>query len=1338
VPTRRVKDRAFPPIRAEWRMEKTGRQCGFRVDARVQDTNRAPLSSRWARSRPGRQAISFRNSVSEGLRRSQSRKPLITLAGLLLGALSALVIGDGARQVYEFRRQQQHWSIQAVQSTAATFEYELRSLEHSVSVFALAHRSLIQQATIGPARSNAFEQLRTQIEAYFPDSLAFAIAHEDGDPIAEAIAGITGPPGRAGLQALAPDGTFRLTLLHPNPGHFYLDVNVALPSDGDRASLLFLVRFHPKLLARQLELHRTPGHQLMLLRSDPPTLIEVTVEGAHDLLSSPPELSPAELSRIGHSVPLPQTGWRVVDLLNAKLLGEFQRTVWVSHALILLGIFVLTLGLVSMVVGREGKVSHLSRALGKAQERYRSIVEEQVELVLRFRPDGTLNFVNAACSEYLGRAKDELLGTSLFDRIPQEERKAIQDHLKRLDPQRPSARIRHRVQLADGQLRWLERSDRIIPGDTEHAPEYQTVARDITEQKIMEEALREREEQYRDLVENSQDLIWTVDDEGRWIFLNAAAEAIFGYESHEMLGRPFTDFQTPAQAKKDLEVFARVKSGQRVFQHESEHLRKDGRAVQLSFNAVVRRDRQGRVVGATGTAVDVTRRNRALETLRAVAETTALAKTEDFFRVCVRNLARLYEARYAFIGAVTGDAQQTMRTIAVWEKERFGDNFTYDLGHSVCKDLLNAKERLIPLEVRKRYPKDSFLARRGIQSCFGMPLRCANGKSVGLVAVMDTGPMELSPWTEPVLQSVAHRIALELERTTREITLGKSEAQTRAIVETSPEGIVTLDRGGILRSFNPAAEHLFGYAVSEVMDQSFTTIIPDATPAQLGELVNRSAVALREHSLPEGVELVGKRRDGSIFPINLALGPMEVAGELLYVALIRDLSSHKEAEERLLFLAQHDVLTGLTNWREFTRRLDELIQHSKSTYRYHALCYLDIDQFKIVNDTCGHMAGDELLRQLAALLRAPLREGDTLARLGGDEFAILLRGYAPDEAFDLSHRLLETVRAYRFFWEGKPFAVTASIGLVIIRPRIHSAANAVSTADVACQMAKEMGRNRVRLYRSGDANLVQRHGEMHLIAQINKALSENRFRLVIQPIVPIQSHAADCGEHFEVMVRMVDEYGGLLPPEEFIPAAERYNVMPAIDRWIIQEIFSTQSNRFRELRRASRKKRTKPDFLFAINLSGTSVNDESFPKFVREQFARHVIHPEQVCFEITETAAIANLSGAAFFMRELSQLGCRFALDDFGSGLSSFRYLKTLPVEYLKIDGSFVRDLLVDPVDRAMVEAINQVGHAVGIRTIAEYVENEATLDQLRQIGVDFAQGYGLANPEPLQTSHQR
>ncbi len=431
--------------------------------------------------------------------------------------------------------------------------------------------------------------------------------------------------------------------------------------------------------------------------------------------------------------------------------------------------------------------------------------------------------------------------------------------------------------------------------------------------------------------------------------------------------------------------------------------------------------------------------------------------------------------------------------------------------------------------------------------------------------------------------------------------------------------------------------------------------------------------------------------------------------------------AHQQAQATIHHMAYHDSLTGLVNRAEFERRLDAAVKSAREAGKVHALLYLDLDQFKLVNDTCGHLAGDELLRRLAQRLQRGIRESDTLARLGGDEFGVLLKNCPLERAQRIAQDLLENIKGYQFIWGERSFKVGTSIGLV--RVSVHEDAQALlSLADMACYAAKDRGRNRMHIYTEGDKELSLRRGEMQWIPRLQSALASDRLMLYYQRIQALQGGASHC----ELLLRMPDEMGKLIMPDSFIPAAERYNLMPEIDRWVIRHACRQLQN----LHRISQP--NTPLGSMFINLSATSLSDGGLNDYIRTQLHEHGIPPHSMGFEITETAAIADFDCAMNLITVLREHGCRVALDDFGTGMSSFSYLKAMRVDFVKIDGGFVRTMLEDEMDGAIVEAINNIGHIAGIQTIAEFVENDAILQRAIALGVDFAQGWAVGRPQPF------
>ncbi|MEM9055963.1 MAG: EAL domain-containing protein [Pseudomonadota bacterium] len=432
----------------------------------------------------------------------------------------------------------------------------------------------------------------------------------------------------------------------------------------------------------------------------------------------------------------------------------------------------------------------------------------------------------------------------------------------------------------------------------------------------------------------------------------------------------------------------------------------------------------------------------------------------------------------------------------------------------------------------------------------------------------------------------------------------------------------------------------------------------------------------------------------------------------------RRVSREDYLRRKLRYQSSHDALTGLVNRSEFEQRVREtLLCDAGRPGAQSSVLYLDIDQFKVINDTSGHIAGDRLLKELANIMREKVRGTDVLARLGGDEFGVLLRGCEADAAECIAEELRRAISGFAFRWEGRVFRHTVSVGVVHVNPSTDSAASAMSAADVACFTAKEGGRNRVHVYHA--EGMPAQHEQMLWVNRLARACEEDRLLLYYQPIVSIDDRGG-APVHYELLLRMIDRFGNVVQPGGFIPAAERFNLMPRIDRWVVRHAL-------RHL--AHRRNSCQPFYTLSINLSGTSLSTRSFLDFVRDELQKYDLSENAICFEITETAAIANISTVAHFMFELKKMGCLFSLDDFGSGLSSLAYLKQLPVDLLKIDGQFVHNICDSPVDTALVNAMTQIGHAMGIKTVGERVDSPEAAQRLAEIGVNYGQGFHFAEP---------
>ncbi|MCC3454421.1 EAL domain-containing protein [Microcoleus sp. PH2017_08_TRC_O_A] len=580
----------------------------------------------------------------------------------------------------------------------------------------------------------------------------------------------------------------------------------------------------------------------------------------------------------------------------------------------------------------------------------------------------------------------------------------------------------------------------------------------------------------------------------------------------------------------------------------------------------------------------------------------------------------------------------------------------------------------------------------------------------------------------------------------------KEKELAQVTLQSIGDAVIATDSHGYISTLNPVAEKLTGWSTSEAKGLPLAGVLRIVDETTRMPIENIAQIALYEGRIvDQGHNSLLIARHNREFAIDHCVAPIHASNGTIVGAVVvfRDVTQVRTQARQLTWQATHDPLTQLVNRHEFEYQLEHALHSSQGYGQEHVMLYLDLDRFKIVNDTSGHVAGDELLRQVSQLLKSNIRKTDILARLGGDEFAVLLYNCPPEQGLDVAKLLLQNIQEFRFAWQDKTFAIGVSIGLVAINRKTVSTSAVLSAADLACYAAKNKGRNRVQVYQPGDRELIKQHGETQWVVEINQALEDNRFRLYSQPIVHLRE-LPTTGTHCEILLRLQLQTGQLVSPMAFIPAAERYNLMHAIDRWVIRTLFSNLSQIFTANLLVqnhgaddnivtlpaccplsnSQASFDKYSSLYAINLSGDSINEEKFIDFIQEQFSLYQIPPEIICFEITETVAIANLSKAACLIWKLKELGCQFALDDFGSGMSSFAYLKNLPVDYIKIDGNFIKNLAENPIDIVMVEAITKIAHAMGIKTIAEYVESQAVMDKLKELGVDYGQGYYLGKPQ--------
>ena len=645
------------------------------------------------------------------------------------------------------------------------------------------------------------------------------------------------------------------------------------------------------------------------------------------------------------------------------------------------------------------------------------------------------------------------------------------------------------------------------------------------------------------------------------------------------------------------------------------------------------------------------------------------------------------------------------------------------LGYDSVEDLKSAGKTIIlyvnPVDRERVFAR---LEAEGVVKNFEYRLRRKDGSQI--VVLENSRAI-----TDDDDRVVAHEGTITdiTERKRAETRIFEEKERAQVTLQSIGDGVITTDADGKVDYINPVAQDLTGWDMRSARDTSvkdIMMIVNEHTRSTVENPVVRCLKEGRVITLAENSVLITK--NGDEVPIQDSAAPIRdrIGNIIGSVMVFHDVSKESRLFRQLSYQASHDTLTGLINRREFENCLIASLENTReNTEETHALLYLDLDQFKVVNDTFGHPAGDALLKQLMEQIQVNIRSTDLLARLGGDEFGILLERCSEERAIEVAENIRGSIEGYRFEWQDSFTTVRCSIGVVIISSETTDVASVMSSADVACYSAKDMGRNQVHLFKDSDASM--RHEEMKWVSRITNAVDEDRFELFFQPIIGIGKHNSKSRGHYEILLRMRDEKGVLIGPDQFIPAAERYNLMSTLDRWVIHEAITELADRVDD---------GEARYTLAINLSGTSLSEDRFLGWVIDELKQQKLPDGAICFEITETAAISNLSRVIHFMQALKKLGCKFSLDDFGSGLSSFTYLKNLPVDYLKIDGHFISNVAEDAVDESMVKAISSVGHAMGIETIAERVETKEVLEKLGALGIEFAQGYYIARPESVQS----
>ncbi len=931
---------------------------------------------------------------------------------------------------------------------------------------------------------------------------------------------------------------------------------------------------------------------------------------------------------------------------------------------------------------------------GVTPDIYRYLVEHHPALICRYLPDTTLTFVNTAYARFFGTRPEAMIGCRFLDLLDPADREPALAHLAAISPEAPSRLIEHAVRDASGAVHWHLWDDRGF-FDTDGRPRYFiSLGTDVTARRTAERKLAESEARSNRIANALPARIAYLDRDCVYRFVNHAYERDFGRPIDEIIGLHARELLGGDVFRDIAPYIDEVLAGREVRYEYVLAAAAGTRRNEVTYTPDIADD--GTVQGFYVLVVDVTARH---ANERALRESQDLLKTAE---------------RIAHFGSWSWDIA-TGR--CAWSDEHF---LIFGYAPGIFEPTIQRVMDAI-------HPAD----RPRVEAALAEALAGDLTYATELRVVRPDGGIRLVSSRGEVLRDTAggpqRVIGSVLDITDRKLSedaLFAEKERAEVTLHAIGDAVISTDAAGRIDYLNPVAERLTGWTLDEARGRSLLDVVR-LVDEQTGEAASdplAECLAAATPLVPARPVLLVCRR-GVDHAIDMVASSIRArTGGLIGAVLVfRDVTEIRRRTRQLAHEASHDPLTGLVNRREFARRLERAVASARAHGWNHAVCFLDLDAFKCVNDAAGHAAGDALLAQIRGLFVGKFRERDTFARLGGDEFALLLDACALEEAIKIAETIVATIRDHRFVWNDRSFRIGVSVGVVPIGPDSEDAAQVLTRADLACYAAKQAGGNRVHYVRRGAAEVSPGHGEVLLASRLQSALDERRFRLFCQPMV-VLSERTGTTDLWEVLLRLVDSDGDVVGPDAFVSAADRFGLMGAIDRWVIDTAIAFLAS---ELEGRSAVG-------LAINLSGNSINDPEMTGFIASRFDRYGIAPHRLCFDFAETLTARNVGNAAMLARDLKALGARVALDDFGAGPSSFAHLRAVPADFLKVDGSFVRDVVDNSVDAAFVAAVQTAGRSMGIETVGEYAHNAAVVDRLRELGIDRAQGYAFGEPQPL------